>query len=196
MITVYMRADKLYQASVIYYYAPDHNTSACGEMSSCSGFNCWLIWRCHLSVGNYDGRFSFVVVAVDCVYERCLYTIADSFNMLDMHKSSNINNFKVIHVISFIFIPLHLYIFQAGVWFLCPLALFYAPGGIAGHVEQHRTQVWHDTQWAGSAEQAVLQSGGTWPGVSRRYSYIQPSLLQPPHISSSSPAARSPYSPL
>lgn len=46
--------------------------------------------------------------------------------------------------------------------------LFCGPGGIEGHVEQHLTQVWHDAQQAGPAEQAVLQSCGAWPGLSPR----------------------------
>lgn len=50
---------------------------------------------------------------------------------------------------------------------LCLLFLSCGPGGIAGHVEQHCTQVWHHTQRAGSAEQAVLQGRGAWPGVNR-----------------------------
>lgn len=53
------------------------------------------------------------------------------------------------------------------VMFLSSL-LFCGPGGIAGHVEQHCAQVWHHTQRAGSAQQAVLQSSGAWPGVNRR----------------------------
>lgn len=54
---------------------------------------------------------------------------------------------------------------------------FCRPGGIAGHVEQYCAQVWHHAQRTGSAEQAVLQSSGAWPGVNQRARprwYIQP----------------------
>lgn len=56
-------------------------------------------------------------------------------------------------------------------------SLCFRPGGIAGHVEQHCAQVWHHAQRTGSAEQAVLQSSGAWPGVNQRarpHWYIQP----------------------
>lgn len=64
---------------------------------------------------------------------------------------------------------------SSGVIFVSSLS-FCGPGGIAGHVEQHCAQVWHHTQRAGSAEQAVLQSSGAWPGVTRHarlHWYIQ-----------------------
>lgn len=65
---------------------------------------------------------------------------------------------------------------------LCVL-LFCGPGGIAGHSEQHCTQVWHHTQRAGSAEQAVLQSSGAWPGVNLRPHWYFP---QRPHTNTTS----------
>lgn len=151
------------------------------------------------------------------------WSTADSFNLHNipkstMHKPSNIKTFynnKCTALHSFHLFSHHLsssvshhQVFSVQLYgnvlnrsrsviFMSSL-LFCGPGGIAGHVEQHCAQVWHHTQRTGSAEQAVLQSSGAWPGVNRRarlHWYIQLhhfiTVPQQPHIYSISPRGRS-----
>lgn len=80
------------------------------------------------------------------------------------------------------------------VMFLSSL-LFCGPGGITGHVEQHCAQVWHHTQRAGSAQQAVLQSSGAWPGVNRRAHLHCPSVAWDPPVTPPTPQAHFTASP-